>query len=176
MSILQKKSFFLASLLGLSLSAGSASAASIKIGTVDLQRALQECKRGKSSNAAFEKEMKEKDTQLKTEQESVRKAVEEFQKKAAVLSEKARGEQQAKLQQRMAGLEEMRQKFAGEFQNRQGELVKPLIEGLRNVVPDIARRRSLDVVLESSQGGLLYALDKTDITDELIKLYDEKNP
>lgn len=172
MSNLLRKSL----LLALSMGALNVSASSLKVGTVDLQRALQESKRGKSSNAAFEKEMKEKDAKLKEEQKAVQKAVEEFQKKAAVLSEKARGEQQGKLQQRMAGLEEMRQKFAMEFQGRQGELVKPLIEGLRSLVPDIARRRSLDLVLESSQGGLLFALDKTDITDELIKLYDEKNP
>jgi outer membrane protein len=173
MSKLNGKSLLLALV---AFASAGASAASIKVGTVDLQRALQESKRGKSSNAAFEKEMKDKDTKLKSEQESIRKAVEDFQKKGAVLSEKARNEQQAKLQQRMAGLEEMRQKFAMEFQTRQGELVKPLIDGLRNLVPDIARRRNLELVMEASQGGLLFALDKTDITDELIKLYDEKNP
>ncbi len=162
-------------ILGLIASVLSTASANVKVGVVDLQRALQETKRGKTSSANFEKEAKDREKKFKTEQESIRKQFEEFQKKAAVLNEKARAEQQAKLQAKLMEVQQMGQKFQMEVEEKRTGLAKPIIDGLRALIPDVSRRRSLDLVLEANS-GLLFAMNQTDVTDELIKLYDEKNP
>lgn len=147
-----------------------------KLGIVDMQRALMEVKRGKAAKGQLEKAFEAKKKEIDKEQDSIRKESEDFQKKSAALSEKARMEKGMKLQQRIAAWQEMVSKSQQDIQGKEGDFTRPILEGLRNFVPDIARSRNLDAVFEAQTGGLIWAMDKTDITDELIKKYDEKNP
>ena len=166
------------------LAVSRVSHASVKVGTVDLQKALQESKKGRNAKAALEKEFDEKKKKIEAEQGAVRKMGEEFQKKSAVMSEKARQTKGAEVQQKMAAFQELVQKSQMDIQAREGELTKPIIDGLRNLVPDIAKKKNLEMVFEANSVGpngmtqapLIYAADRTDLTDDLIKLFDEKNP
>lgn len=170
-----KFSVSLVALSVLALSSPSISAA-VKIGTIDLQKALQNVKKGKSAKAELEKEFQEKKKKIDAEQESIRKMSEEFQKKSLVLSEKARAEKGAQIQQKIGAWQEMVQKAQGEMQAREGDMTRPILEGLKTIGSDIAKKKSLELLFEANSSGLLYAADKTDVTDDVIKAYDEKNP
>lgn len=156
--------------------AGVSAEAAVKVGTVDLQKALQTVKKGKSAKAALEKEFQEKKKKIDMEQASIRKMSEEFQKKSLVLSEKARNEKGAEIQQKIAAWQELVQKSQQDMQGREAEMTRPILEGLRVLSGDLAKKKSLELMFEANSSGLLYAADKSDVTDELIKAYDEKNP
>jgi len=149
--------------------------AEAKIGTVDFQRAIREVKRGQAADSQLRKEHEGRQKQIDDEKNALDKFRTDAEKQAAALSAKKKEEKAMEFQKRVANLQEMGQRFEGEMQKRQVELSQPIVEGLRSLVADVSRRRKLDFVMEAN-AGLLYALDKTDITDELIKLYDEKNP
>jgi outer membrane protein len=156
--------------------AKNAKAEPVKVGTVDLQKALQEVKRGKTAKSQLEKSYEEKKKKIDADQAAIKKDSEGFQKKAAALSAKARNDEGLKIQERMTKWQQLVQQSQVEIQGKEAELTKPILEGLRTLVPEISRRRKLDLVMESNAGGILYAVDKTDLTEELIKLFDEKNP
>jgi len=157
------------------VSSASVVAAEVSVGLVNFQKALQETKRGQSAKASLEKEVDSRRKAVEKLQTEVQKMNEDFQKKAPVLSEKARVEQGSKIQQKLAQLQEMQQKAQMELQGKEAELTRPIIEGLRALIPEVSRKRKLDLVFESSSGVMLYATSQTDITEELIRLYDEKN-
>lgn len=169
--------FLLKATVAAFIAAGSSSvfAAEVSVGTVNFQKALQEVNRGKSAKAALEKEVDARRKEVEKLQTEVQKLNEDFQKKAAVLSEKARIEQGTKIQQKIGQMQELQQKAQGELQQKEAELTRPIIEGLRALIPELSRKRKLDLVFEGSSGVLLYSTNQTDITEELIRLYDDKN-
>lgn len=144
------------------------------VGMVNLQRALLESKKGKSAKAALEKEVEEKKKKVEAERATIQKASEEFQKKSAVMSEKARNQKGMELQQKMAGFQELVQKSQADIQGREAELTRPILEGLRAMIPDLAKKHKVAMVFEESSSGLLYTSEKKDLTDDLIKAYDAK--
>ena len=150
-------------------------AEAVNVGVVNFQRALQEVQSGKSAKGRLEQEVTKKRKKVEDLQKEVQKLNEAFQKKASVLSEKARNEEGMKIQKKVAELQELQQKSAMEIQQREMELTRPIIDGLRALIPELSRKRKLDFVFEASAGVLLYSKTQTDITEELIALYDEKN-
>ena len=150
--------------------------AEVKVGLVDLQKALQEVKKGRSAKSSLEKEFQEKKKKIEAEQSAIKKDSDEFQKKSSLMAEKARVEKGTKIQQRMSAWQELVQKSQIDIQGREAELTRPILDGLRAMIPDLARKKKLDLVVEQNTGGLLYAVDKSDLTEELIRAYDEKNP
>jgi outer membrane protein len=170
---LRLRSSFL--ILALSLGAFTAEAA-IKVGVADLQKALQTVKKGKNAKSSLEKEFQDKKKKIDAEQDNIRKLSEDFQKKSLALSEKARAEKGMEIQQKIAAWQELVQKSQGEMQAREAEMTRPILESLRGIAAEIAKKKNLELMFEANSSGLLFAADKTDVTEELIKAYDEKNP
>ncbi|HVJ66259.1 MAG TPA: OmpH family outer membrane protein [Bdellovibrionota bacterium] len=155
--------------------AGLAQAA-VKVGTVDMQRALRSVKRGKNAQAKLEKDLGAEKTKLEKDQEKFQKDAQAFQQKAEALSEKARAEQGGALQQRMVDIQQRAQKFQMDAQRRQAEAIEPIVKGLREATTRVGSKRKMDLVIDDTGEAILYAEDKTDLTEEVIKAYDEKNP
>jgi len=153
----------------------AAQAAEISVGVVNFQKAMQEVKQGKTAKAALEKQVEAKRKEIEKLQAEAQKLNEEFQKKAAVLSEKARQEKGMAIQEKIAKLQELQQKSQMELQQKEADLTRPIIEGLRALVSEVSRKRKLDLVFEASSGVMLYSTNQTDITEELIRAYDEKH-
>jgi outer membrane protein len=169
MKILQKV------LASAALMGAVAQAAPLKVGVVNFQRALQEVKQGKSAKASLEKEVAAKKKEVEKMQADIQKLNEEFQKKAAVMSDKARADKGMEIQQKIGVYQETVQKSQMEFQQREAELTRPILERLRALIPEVSRDRGLDLVFEAASGVLLYSTNQTDVTEELIRLYDSKN-
>jgi outer membrane protein len=171
------------SVLGLLLGS-MAFASNVKVGTVDINKALRETKRGLSATASLEKEQADKEKSLKAEKDKLDKLVADFQKKSAVMSEQARNKEGMELQKKVAGFQDQYQKINMDLKAREFELKKPIIDGLRSEVQSLAKDNKVEMVFESNSTGpqgvdfpvLLYAQDRIDLTNELIKVYDKKNP
>jgi len=177
-----KKSSLLAVALGVLVS--SASAADLKVGTVDLQKALTEVKKGKEAKSTLEKEFNEKKKKIEDEQNALKKAQEELEKAAknVALSQSAREKKVADFQRRAQAFQELVQRSQGEMQQREVELTKPIVDGLRAIVPEVAKKKKMSLVFEGNSTGptgvssnpLLFAEEKTDLTEDVIKAYDAK--
>lgn len=159
--------------LGFCLTAFSAQA--LNVGVVNIQRALLETKKGKAAKTDLDAQVTKRRGEVEKLQAEAQKMNEAFQKKASVLSEKARNEEGMKIQQKLGELQALQQRSQLEFQQKELEMTRPIIEGLRALIPEVSRKRKMDLVFEASSGVLLYAKTQTDLTEELIALYDEKN-
>jgi outer membrane protein len=162
-------------LAALTVAAGVRAEEPIKIGIANLQRALTETKKGKTAKTTFEKESNAKGKELEGKKAELQKMQEELMKKSEVLNEKAKAEKQMQFQQKAAEFQQNVQMASMELEKRQAELMRPIIEGLRAIVPEISRKQKLDIVFEANSGAVLYAKSQTDITEELITAFDEKN-
>lgn len=148
--------------------------AQIKVGVVSFQRALTEVKKAKTIKANFQKEVDQRKKSLEAEEKELQKTQEEIQKSAAVLSDEAKMKKAQDFQKKVMAYQAKLQQSQSEFQKKELELVQPLITQMRELIPGIARKQNLDLVLENSAEAVVYAVTRVDITEELIKEFDAK--
>lgn len=146
--------------------------AEVKIGTVDLQRAIDSVNQSKKSREKIEKEFGEKQKLLKAKEEEVKKMYEDFQKKALVMSDKAKADMQAEIQKKYMEATQLANQFQDEYQKKIAEIRDPMIKSMTSIIESLAKESKLDFVY-ANQTGILYSKNPVDLTNDLIKQYNE---
>jgi len=144
----------------------------MKIGTVDLQRAIDSVNQSKKAREKIEKEFGEKQKLLKAKEEEVKKMYEDFQKKALVISDKAKADMQAEIQKKYMEATQLANQFQEEYQKKIAEIRDPMIKSMTSIIETLAKEKKLDFVY-ANQTGILYARNPLDLTNDLIKKYNE---
>lgn len=146
-----------------------------KIGTVDMQKAIQGVEAGKKAKAQLEKEYNAKKKDLQNEETALRKMIEEFKKQSLVMSDEARTKKQSELQERGMKFEEMKQRSSMELQQKERDLTQPIVTKLRALISDIAKQRGYTLVLEKNENTVLFSLEKMDLTEDVIGAFNKKS-
>lgn len=169
------RSSLLVGSLALGIAAQPALAANEKLGTVDMQQALQSVEAGKKAKAALEKEFNQKKSQLQKEEAAIRKMGEELRKQAAVMNDEARAKKQAELQERIMKFQEMTARSQAEIQERERTLTEPIINKLRGIIKGLATKKGYTMVLEKNENTVLFSQDSNDLTQEVIATYNKQH-
>jgi outer membrane protein len=152
------------------LNAGIAKAGEeLKLGIIDMQKCIQTSESGKKAKSELEGAFNKKKKELQEQEASLKKLQEEFQKKQAALSESAKKEQQQKMQEKFMKYQENLQRSQAEIQKKEQEMSEPIIRKIREKVSEIAKKRSLSLVIERNDNVVIYFEDKLDITDDVMK-------
>lgn len=172
------KKFLLVTILGLfMLSAGMVSTAfakeTIKVGVVDILRALNESESGKKARAELESLIKSRQLPIEEKHRRIESLRADLEKQAAVLSadaRKARAEEIGRLERDFQRLIADAQ---AEVQKKQMDLENKILKDLRNVINAIAQEGKYSLIIERADGLVLYVDKSIDITDAVIKRYNE---
>lgn len=146
--------------------------ADVKIGLVDMQKAIQESAEGKKAKKELENDFNKKKKDLEKLETDLKKKKEDFDKKALVLSDDVKAKKQQELQADFGKYQEAVGKNQMEIQKHERELTAPIINKLKKIIEDIAKKENYTVVLEKSEQLALYAAKEVDLTDRVIKEYD----
>lgn len=144
--------------------------ANVKVGYVDLNRALNEVAEGKKAKASLEADGKAKQQKLEIKQKELRSLKEELDKQRLILSEEARRDKEGKLQQGLVELQRMSAEFERDFSSKETELTKPIGDKLKQVIAELGKTGGYNVILPKEM--ILYSPEGTDLTDEVIKRYN----
>ena len=153
---------------------GALSQEGLKIGTVDMQRAIQTVETGRKAKASLEKEFNAKKKDLQEEESKIKKMGEEFRKQSLVMSDEARTKKQGEIQERILKLQEQTARSQGEIQKKEQELTEPIVTKLRQIISDLAKQKGYTVVLEKNENMILFSLEKDDLTEEVISLFNKQ--
>ncbi len=163
-------------LAGLSLLAPRvARAAELKIAYVDLQRAFAEVDEGKAAKARLEQMRDAKQKEIDKEQEVLKKEKETFEKQMATMTEATRTQEGTALQKKMYDLQQRFEKGRAELAQTERETLSGILGKMQPIIQSIAQRDGFTMVFEKTDSGLLYAPASLDLTNELIRLFNEKN-
>jgi outer membrane protein len=152
----------------------AARAAEAKLGTVDLQRALNEVDEGKSAKSQLEKEFKEKQKQLDSKQDELKKLKADYDKQAVVMSDQAKRDKQSELERKAQETQQLFVQLQSELSRREQEITGGIFEKMRAIVREIADAEGIHMVFERS--NVLYAPASADLTNELIRKYNARHP
>ncbi|HYZ90409.1 MAG TPA: OmpH family outer membrane protein [Myxococcales bacterium] len=161
-----------AALLTTAALAPAARAQAIKIGYVDVQRAIQEVEEGRNARTRLKGEYDLRKAQIDKKSADLERMQQEYEKQAPVLSDDAKRKKQEEFQKAYADA----RKSAGELQedmNRQEQqAMAGILQRIQQVVADIAERESFTYVMD--KGTLLYAPGAADITNEVVRRYNDR--
>jgi outer membrane protein len=157
---------FLIMLLVFSMPALSAD---LKIGYVDLQRALNESESGRKAKAELEQMIKEKQKVIDAKGKEVESLKAELEKKGTVLSKDALKTKQDELDRKMREYKRLVQDSQEEVKKKENELTFELIKEIRKIVEKIGKDEKFTFIFENIEEFLLYKDKSVDITDRVIE-------
>src|SRR5262245_38602942 len=150
--------------------------AEIKIGVVDLQRALNESDAGKRAKTDFKARVDKLEGQLKGQKDELDRLKEELERKAVVMRDDERRKLATDFEKKRLDLKSKFEEAQGELQKKDQELTGQIIEGLTQVIKQIAESESYTMVIELSSSGVLYHANSIDLTEQVLAAYNAKAP
>lgn len=154
----------------------STALADLKVGYVDLQRALTEVGEGQAAKYKLKSEIDKKKAEFESEQKKLREDGMVLDRQASAMSEEVRIEKMKQLQGRLMQISEKGQKLQVEFVEKERTELKKIFDRMDPIVAAIARREGLAMVFEKTDSGLVFAEGNLDLTNELVRTYNEKYP
>lgn len=150
--------------------------ADLKVGYVDLQRALTEVHEGIAAKAKLKTELDKKKTEFETEQAKLRDDKNVLDKQAQMMSEETRNTKFAELQKRLFDLTQKAEKLQLEMAQSEQKELKKIFEKMDPIIASFAQRDGLTMMFEKTDSGLVYAPASLDYTNELVRTYNDKYP
>ena len=150
--------------------------ADLKVGYVDLQRALLEVHEGKAAKDKLKADLDKKKAEFEAEQAKLRDDKNVLDKQAAMMSEEVRNQKFAELQKRLFDLTQKAEKLQMEMAQAEQKELKKIFEKMDPIIAGFAQRDGLTMMFEKTDSGLVYAPASLDYTNELVRAYNEKYP
>jgi outer membrane protein len=144
-----------------------------KIRVVDMQKFQSKSRSFQRAAATLRGKLNTQQKKLDEEKRKIIKMEEEIQKQSMVLSLDAREDKKRELARKKLYYKYLFEDFKQEVKNAEIEATKRVSKELEKVVQGIADKEGYILIFEKRTIGLIYYDDSLDITDQVIKAYDE---
>ncbi len=150
--------------------AAAQDASRVKIGVVDLQRALTTSKEGKDTKTRLEAEVTKAQSQLDQMSKDLQKIQDEVEKQRLTLKDDALADKQREIENKKKEAVRYRSDVLDELKRKEGEATQRILKALADIVQKVAKEDGYSLVFESH--NLLYSDGAFDLTDKLIQRFD----
>ncbi len=138
-----------------------------KIGYVSIMEVLESYSGYKEAKGRLEKAMQAKRKELQVLEKELMELQQEYEKKKAILSEKARGEKQYIMQKKLEDYQNLQLQANRELQVKEQQMTEVLLEELRDYIGVVAAKEGVDLVLDKT--AVLYQkATGADLTKQVI--------
>ena len=147
----------------------SAEAQASRFGYINSQRIMSEAPGTAEAQTAFEQDMNQYRIELEQLETRLESLQDDFDRQQATLSATARDERQQAIQQAFLEYQQRRVELEERAQQRQGELVGPIMERVSQVIEQIREEGNYAMVFDASAGVLITADPSLDLTDQVLE-------
>jgi outer membrane protein len=144
----------------------------VKLGYVDLQRALNETDDGRKAKANLKKVFDQKQKELDEQQEELKKAIDDLDKKRTLMPADKVRDKEAELQGRMQKVQQTYMRHQQDLSAKEQEATGKIFERMNRIIGKIAQAENFTMVFDKTQSAVLYAKPHLDLTNELIRRYN----
>jgi Skp family chaperone for outer membrane proteins len=166
--------------------AGQAAPSVLKVGIVDLDRALKESTSGKQALATLKqfrdkvvKEINDKKRQKDSKETTLRDLQTELTSQSMVLSDSAKRDKEETYRRQVRDLRKFiddSNRFIEEserdLREREAELTSRMLRDLLEIIRAVGREESFTIIFERNDRVLLFAAEPIDLTEKIIKRFD----
>jgi outer membrane protein len=152
--------------------AGSAGSAELKVGCVDIQKAMNECQAGIEAKKVIAKEMEKLQKIFAERQRELQTMKESLEKQAPMLKPEARASKEKDFQTKVRDYQRWLDDNQKEIQQKGQDMERNISQGLLRVIKKISEDEGYTLVLEKNENVVLFASKTIDLTDRVIKTFD----
>lgn len=142
----------------------------MKIGFVDLEKAIQTSKVGKNAKAEFQAQVKKVEANLLKEKEELEKFRTDAEKKGLLLKEAEKRNLEREFQRKLRDYQVRMRDSQDELRAREREAMDNILKEIAKVVSEVGKKEKFTLILTRSQ--MLYVDKGVDITQKVVDLYD----
>lgn len=146
----------------------------IKIAYVDMQKALTQSIAGQEAVKLLNEEVAKTRQMLTEKKEEIDKLKEDLDKQLLLLNEETKTIKEEEMRRKIKEHQRLTKDKEEELQRMEASLTQKIQKELMDLVDTIGKEEGYTIILEKNYGGILYAPDKIDLTDKVIKIYNEK--
>ena len=147
----------------------SAAAADLKIGVLDVEYVVLKSNKGQAAKKKLQRTFERKQKELDKKQDALLELKEQLENPSDLESQEKRKRTLMEYQQGVLKLQEEFVKNQQDLAKKEMELMKPILAQLEEVLGQVAKARDLDIVMNRSQQGVIFAKPSFDLTEEVLE-------
>jgi len=151
----------------------SAHAADVKIGYIDMNRALNLSERGIKAVGILEGMVQAKQSVIAEKETKIKELDMEIAKQSSILNPQALKEKQNEREKMMKDYQRMVQDSQDEVKKKQDEFMQEIINDIRVTVSEIGTEEGYTAIFEKFSAGLVYFVEEADLTEKVIARFNE---
>lgn len=145
----------------------------IKVGLIDIQRCLEESKEGQKVLGLLKKKKDVLQRQLDTKQKKLLELRKELEKQSMMLTMNAQEDKRRIIERKTRELEYFFKDLNEDMRKAQEKEKKRMLKELGKVIEKVGSEENFTLIIEKRAGGLLYWADSIDITEKVIRAYEQ---
>lgn len=165
------KHIIVAGIVAVCIASTSVFAADLKLGYIDMQRALKGSDAGKEAQEQLAAKVKKYQDEINVKQEDLKKLKEELEKQGTLLSDSARATKEKDYQNKLKDFQRFTKDAQDELQAKDEELTRKILGGMEKVIQDYGHKKGYTFIFVKNETMLFYD-EKADLTDEVLKLFN----
>jgi len=147
-------------------------AAELKIGFVDVQRAINECQAGVEARKTLAKEGEKLQYIYEEKQKELQTMKESIEKQSLMLSSEARVAKEKEFQNKLKEFQRWQEDNQNEMNQKRMELERNVGMGLQKVIQKMGADEGYTLILVKNDNIVLYSSTSIDLTDRVIKTFN----
>ncbi len=136
-----------------------------KLGYIDVAKIMEEAPQAEAARTALEKEFKPRDEALAAERDAILKLEQRLSRDAEVISTSQREAMANEIRDRTRQFQRQTEAFKEDLNLRRNEVLAKLQQEIYQVILDVARQNSYDLVLTEA----IFASDQVDMSDLVLR-------
>src|SRR5262245_32125581 len=144
-----------------------------KIGFIDVQRVLARSQAGVAAREQLERDKAAMQKEMDNRRVDMEKLREELEKKGPLMTAEVRREKTELFERKRRDAARLADDFQKDLEKKESGLLQKVLADLASVIDRLGKQKGYWLVVERSRGGVLYATAEADLTDEVIRAYDQ---
>jgi outer membrane protein len=147
-----------------------------RIAYIDVQRVLARSAAGVAAREQLEREKATMQKEMDAKRNELEKLREELEKKGALLTPDARRDKQEQFERKRRDAARLADDFQKELEKKESVLLQKVLQEVSGIIDRIGKDRACYMIVEKRGAGVIFASTEADLTDDIIRAYDQQAP
>jgi outer membrane protein len=147
-----------------------------RIAYIDVQRVLARSAAGVAAREQLERDKATMQKEMDSKRVELEKLREEIEKKGALLTPDARRERQEQFERKRRDAARLADDFQKELERKESALLQKVLQEVSGIIERVGKEKNYYMIVEKRGAGVIYAAPDADLTDEVIRAFDQQAP
>ncbi len=145
-----------------------------RIGFIDVQRVLARSAGGVAAREQLERDKAAMQREMDAKRKELETLRDDLEKKGPLMTADVRREKQDAFDRKRRDAARLADDFQKELEKKEAALLQRVLQDLSGVIDKVGKDRGFHLIVEKRGATVLYAAPDADLTDEVIRAYDQE--